>query len=255
MYVLMYHEVTKGIPEEIHGVSVERFAEQMRWLAESGYDVLTLDSWLAQSGHKDRRLWRNTVAITFDDGYLDNYENAWPILQQHNFSATIFLIAGLMGQTSRWRPGALRESRLLSWQQARELADHEVALGGHTLTHPNLTALAAAEVEHELTQSRDLLEQNLSRSIKTFSYPYSGVNPTVKTLVAQAGYKLACSCPTGYVGQAGVDLFDLQRITVLASDTLSDFQQKIQGTLRRHLRWQYMRFGTWRRHLLKRSLN
>ena len=255
MYILMYHEVTSERPHEIHGVAVNQFAEQLNWLKESGYTVTTLAALLNQPGRVERHLWRNTVALTFDDGYVDNYENAWPILRQHNFSATIFLIAGLMGQTSRWRPGALGQAPLLSWSQARDLAAQGLALGAHTLTHPNLTTLSAAQVEQELAQSRDLLEQNLSQPITTFSYPYSGLNATVKTLVAQAGYRMACSCPSGYIGQAGADLFDLQRITVLATDTLSDFQQKIQGTLRRRLRWHYFRFGAWRRQLLQRSLN
>src|SRR5579859_1596063 len=113
MRILMYHEVTEHEPEEIHAVSTAAFSAQMRWLRQAGYEAVSLPDCLAAGGRRPLT-HANPIVITFDDGYRNNYTNAWPILAEHGFVGTIFLVTGRMGQTSAWRPGALGRAPLLA---------------------------------------------------------------------------------------------------------------------------------------------
>ena len=250
MRILMYHEVTKQEPAEIHAVSKAAFGAQMRWLQQAGYQTVALADWLAAAGGGRRRLTGKPIIITFDDGYRDNHTNAWPILAEYGFTATIFLVTGRMGQTSDWRPGALGRAPLLTWAQARELAGAGLRFGSHTVNHVDLNAAPATVVEQELRASRSDIQQALGVAVDHLAYPYSRFNAQVKDLARQAGYRTACSCPTGYVSSANRDPYDLRRITVLAADQLSDFAAKVRGDWRRRLDWYRRVFGQWRRRRL-----
>lgn len=251
MHILMYHEVVEGEPQEIHAVSVRQFAEQMRWLRQSGYKVVSLEDWLASRVGLGPVLPAKSIAITFDDGYRDNYDTAWPILLEYGFRATVFLTVALLGQTSRWREGSLALAPLLTWEQVREMQRQGIRFGSHTLTHADLTVLPYSAVKKELQESRQLIEQELGTPIRTFAYPSSRENARVRQLVQEIGYDLACTYQPGYVGAAGKDAYRLQRIGILATDTIDDFAQKVNGTVQRRVAWYVRllrsRFGLWRR--------
>lgn len=247
MRILMYHEVTRGQPQEIHAVSQDQFSAQMRWLHESGFATVGLDDWPDGPSGAGPRVTARSVAITFDDGYRDNYANAWPILVEQGLRATVFLVAGRLGQTSVWRPGALGQAPLMGWSEVREMAEAGICFGSHTISHADLTALDSDAVTQEITGARERIEQALGRPVESISYPYSRLTPTVKRLVQQAGYRVACSCPTGYVGDANRDPYDLRRITVLATDQLTDFAEKVRGDWQQKLSWYRRQLGAWRR--------
>jgi peptidoglycan/xylan/chitin deacetylase (PgdA/CDA1 family) len=170
-------------------------------------------------------------------------------------SATIFLVAGLVGQTSTWRPGQDGLAPLLSWNQIGEMAGAGITFGAHTMTHIDLANADLAALQRELKGSRLLIEKALNRPVKIMTYPFSRFTPSVKIAVRRAGYQIACSCPTGYVGPANDDAYDLRRITVLAGDRLNDFGAKVNGSLRRHLAWYRRKLAQWRRQLLMQMFN
>jgi len=248
MRILLYHEVVEGEPHEIHAVSARRFAAQMAWLRQAGYRVMALEDWPAAD---EGVSWpRNAVALTFDDGYRDNYSAAWPVLQEHEFPATIFLVTGSVGGTSGWREGALGRAPLLTWTQVREMARSGVAFGAHTVTHPRLTSLDLESAGRELADSRDQIEQRLGRPVLSIAYPYSQLDPQIKALAGRCGYRLGCTYRPGYVGSAGRDALALERIAILATDTLDDFQGKVRGGLRWRAAWHRRSLGTWVRRTL-----
>ena len=249
MRILMYHEITDERPEEMHAVSKAEFSNQMRWLRQSGYHTVQLADWLAQRSGAGPRLDANSVVITFDDGYLDNYTNAWPILAENGLGGAIFLVAGRMGLTSNWRPGAFGQTPLLSWAAAREMALDGISFGSHTLSHADLSTLAPSAAARELHDARQQIEQALGQPVLNLAYPYGRFTPAIKDIVRRAGYRAACSCPTGYVGATNADPYDLRRITVLAGDQLSDFVAKVQGDWRQRLQWYRRVLGVWRRQL------
>lgn len=234
MRILMYHQVVEGRPPNIHAVSAAEFARQIKWLREAGYRSINLDDYWSALG-KDRH---RTVAITFDDGYRDFLTVALPILREHGFVATAFLIAGMMGKCRDWPDGADASCPpFLTWAQAREAGRDNVRFGSHSMTHPDLTTISAAMLEAELSESRRLIEQESGMPMIAFAYPYGRENARVRRLVRETGYRLACTGPVGHAGAPGNDIFQLKRVTVLATDALDDFAQKVQGNLRRRFTW------------------
>jgi peptidoglycan/xylan/chitin deacetylase (PgdA/CDA1 family) len=118
----------------------------------------------------------------------------------------------------------------LSWAEARERAEAGIGFGSHTLSHADLASLDRSGVERELRESRSSIEQALGRPVKSLAYPYSRFTSAVQAMVRQAGYQVACSCPTGYVGPTNADLYDLRRITLTATDRQADFVAKVRGS-------------------------
>lgn len=234
MHILMYHQIVPGRPPNVHAVNAGEFARQLRWLRQAGYRPLYPEDGLPGAGRAPGR----TVAVTFDDGYRDFQETALPILREHGFVATVFLLAGLMGGCRNWIDGDDASCPpFLTWAEARQAAPHGVRFGSHTLSHPDLTALAPAEVERELIESRRLIEDQTGQPVAAFSYPFGRQSPRIRGLVRDCGYRLACAGPVGYAGAAGGDPYCLNRITVLATDTLDDFARKVRGGLPRRLAW------------------
>jgi peptidoglycan/xylan/chitin deacetylase (PgdA/CDA1 family) len=222
--ILTYHEVSPRPHRSFRRYSVtpSQFARQMRWLALAGYESIDMDALfgarLGQGG-----LPKRPVVITFDDGFQGCVEHAVPVLRAHGFTAVFFLVAGLMGQTSRWMlpdPGV--ELALMSWATARWLVAEGFQCGAHTMTHPRLPALEAGRLRAELEDGRSRLEQELSRPVLHLAYPYGAYDPTVRELVAEAGYTTACSTRAG-LSPADDDLLAIHRITIHGHDSLLDF--------------------------------
>jgi peptidoglycan/xylan/chitin deacetylase (PgdA/CDA1 family) len=136
----------------------------------------------------------NAVVLTFDDGYLGVLEHALPILSANGFTATVFLVSGLVGlkaAAARARnPDFDRE--LLGWSQAAELVQAGWEIGSHSVGHPDLTRLDPAACERELRDSKTELEQRLQQPVYSLAYPYGGVSPRVRALTARY-YRFACT--------------------------------------------------------------
>jgi peptidoglycan/xylan/chitin deacetylase (PgdA/CDA1 family) len=238
MRILMYHEVSQEDPADILAVRRDSFYEQIAWLKINGYQVTALSDLLSdkQSG-LIKATGRKSIALTFDDGYLDTYTTAWPVLREHDISASIFLVSGRVGKTSAWREGSLANTALMSWDNVREMAASGIQFGSHTVTHPHLNKLEARDIELEVQDSRCQIEEQLEQDITQFSYPYGSTTPSVNYALRKAGYTHACTYRDHYVGGAGHNLLALQRIIVLSTDTLEDFATKVRGNLRLRLRW------------------
>lgn len=155
--VLNYHKI-----DTLHhslSLSPQEFEDQIRYLHESGYTGITPDQLMAH--HKyGRGLPEKPVLITFDDGYADNYTNAFPILKKYGFTATIFLVTGKMG----------RDPNFLSWEQAREMQQAGFVFGSHTVNHVVLTEMATEAALAELTGSAQDMERELGVRPKYFAY-------------------------------------------------------------------------------------
>lgn len=236
MRILMYHQVVEGTPPNIHAVSAAVFRSQMHWLHASGYRSVLLED--GRQSLTDHARDDKAVAITFDDGYLDCLTVALPILREVGFNATVYLIAGLIGKTRTWDDGD-DHSRppFLSWEQAREGADYGLRFGAHTMTHPNLTTLTPTQIEWELGECRKVIEDKLGGAVTSLSYPYGAHSPLVRRLAAKSGYELACACRPHYVGDPGTAPYSLQRLSMLATDTLPDFISKLEASWQRRMEW------------------
>ena len=225
--ILMYHRVD-NVPGDRLAVSPAAFRAQMDWLRRKQIRVVDLNT-LIDSLHNPHAP-ANQVAITFDDGYLDNYEHAWPTLRSFGFTATIFVSAGLIG-TKRVIPaersGAV-PAPLLSWEQVRELSENHIEIGSHAMTHTRLTRMPLVKVREEVTDSKKILEDRLGRPVEWFCYPSGAFSVEVVKLVQLAGYAGACSVRPG-ANTRQTNRFALRRTEVSAEDTLWTFQKKMAG--------------------------
>jgi peptidoglycan/xylan/chitin deacetylase (PgdA/CDA1 family) len=227
--VLMYHEVSPSPHPAFrrYTVTVRAFTRQMRWLAAFGYQPIDMDLLvLARQGRAT--LPKRPVVITFDDGFQGCADHAIPVLRAHGFTAVFYLVAGLMGTTSRWLgPELGMELALMSWDTVRSLAGEGFQCGAHSLTHPRLAGLEAASLRTELVDARRCLEDELHRPVVHLAYPYGAFDQVVQAAAAEAGYVTACSTRPGRSG-ADDDLLALHRVTVYGHDSLLDFACRLR---------------------------
>jgi peptidoglycan/xylan/chitin deacetylase (PgdA/CDA1 family)/glycosyltransferase involved in cell wall biosynthesis len=229
--VVMYHKIVDVPPEgSRHGTWVmkERFAAQLASLARRGYSTITFRDYAACLDGA-RALPRRPIVLTFDDGYADNYTNAFPLLRKHGMTAVIFLIADRNITTNLWdAAGGEPQVPLLESDQIREMGDYGIEFGSHTLSHPRLTDLAPGALAEELEGSRRAIEERFGRPVLSLCYPYGAVDAAVKEATERAGYRFGIASDSGPL-RIGADIFEIRRAQVFPRTTLQGFVRKTSG--------------------------
>ena len=215
--ILMYHQLARRPDSGFRGYSLtpKAFERQMRWLATAGYRTITLDDLLA---HRNGRgpVPSKPVIITFDDGFLGPVEWAVPLLRSLGFTATFFVVAGLVGESSRWLQAEMGvDFPLMGWAALRRLRDDGFQVGSHTMSHPRLAELEEAECRAELVESKRLIEDRLDVEVRHLAYPYGSFDADVVQMAADAGYASACTVRAG-LSEAGEANHMLSRVWVPA---------------------------------------
>jgi len=226
--VFMYHHVNpnKG---DLVTVTPDVFEGQMRCLHDGGYRSLTPDDLLAVLRGKD--VPKRSVAITFDDGWLDNYLFAFPVLKKYGIRATVFLVTGrvdgaspgggamgMIAPTHRESKELVRSGEprrvVLNWDQVREMASSGIVeFFSHTKTHARCDTLSAEGLESELRGSREAIEEKTGRPCRYLCWPYGRTSPAAVEAAKRAGYRSAFTTRHGVV-RSGSDPFDIPRIVV-----------------------------------------
>lgn len=198
--IICYHCVKDEAFPHLRPVKVADFENQMRYLSNV-YNPIPLER-MAQHIQNGTSLPSKAIAVTFDDGYRDNYENAFPILKNYNIPATVFLTTGFIGtgEIPRWDKEYYKNDKalMLSWEQVQEMSDNGIFFGSHTVTHPFLTRISRKQAQKEIRQSMDIIEQQIGKPITTFAYPSGNFNSEIKEIVKDAGYTAAVSTIPGY---------------------------------------------------------
>jgi len=180
---VVYHTISTPevpLPADID-ISPQRFEEHLRWLAKRRERVVTLRDTLSAPKNK------SLIAITFDDGYLDNLTVALPLLEKYDLPMTLFMAAGFVG----------KEGYLTS-DDLKFLAAHPlVTIGSHTFHHRHLTELSEEEARFELLESKKLLEEITEKTIDLLAYPYGDCNTAIERLSERCGYRAAWSVWNG----------------------------------------------------------
>ena len=215
--VLNYHKI-----DNMHislSVKPEDFERQMKYLTEHNFHSITPQE-LYAALVDGAELPENPVLITFDDGYMDNYTNAYPILKKYGLKATIFVITGFLDRT---QPG------YFTWGQAAEMeASGLINIESHTVTHTSLTDLTEEQVKMELERSKNDIERRLGKQVDFLAYPTGTYNLHIAALVKEAGYKGAFTVKYGNVDRAS-NVFAIERVPVFHTEnTYRSFLERLQ---------------------------
>ncbi|MFA6130143.1 MAG: polysaccharide deacetylase family protein [Candidatus Omnitrophota bacterium] len=221
--VLMYHSVNPKSDPVMYRLIVnpEIFVRQMQFLKSHHYNVVSLET-VGRLIQEKKKIPYKTVAITFDDGFKDNYIYAYPVLKKLGFPATIFAIYDEVG-----RPQGDR----LSWDEIKEMQESGlISIGSHTLGPVPLVDIESeAELRRQIIDSKKMFEDKLKVPVDTFCYVGGMFTPHIKELVKQAGYKYAVTVALGR-NYPNDDVYAIKRIRISSvSDNFLDFWVRICG--------------------------
>lgn len=232
--ILMYHSISDDPQADVSPyykttTSPKAFENQLQLLNAAGYKSVRLDQ-AARILKAGRALPDRTVVITFDDGFRDFYDLAFPLLKRHGHTATMFLPTAFIGSSRR--PFKGREC--LVWDEVRELHAAGIEFGSHTINHPKLYELPWREIEAELAVSKDRIERELDEPVASFSYPFAFPQQDQRFTAKFTGLlETFCyeTCATTIIGRAraGDSPFCLKRLPVNTCDDQALFSAKLNG--------------------------
>jgi peptidoglycan/xylan/chitin deacetylase (PgdA/CDA1 family) len=216
--VILYHDV-QAVPHrglERWTTSPEEFREHVDVIAASGRIPLTISE-LAECLRGERRLEREAVVVSFDDGYTSTYEAVLELLRR-GIGASVYITTGTIGSEG-----------MLAASQIRELAGLEgVEVGAHSVSHPHLDELAGDALEQEIMGSKQMLEAVLDEAIASFAYPHGSHDRRSRAAVIDAGYRSAAGIKNA-ISHLNDDPFAIARWTVTADTSGEQIARVLRG--------------------------
>ena len=209
--VLMYHSISNKKGSKLF-MPVEKFRQQMKYLKDNGYATLTAEEALAhfKSGLP---IPERSVLITFDDGYSDNYTNAFPILKEYGFKATVFVITAAIDN----------DPNKLTSQQVKEMAENGISIESHTVNHDDLSKLTYEKQLFTLESSKKQIESLTGKNVCCLAYPFGKYNQMTVKALQEAGYQMAFTIRPGFAYKSQ-GILKLSRIRIDGPDKLYIFQ-------------------------------
>ena len=183
--ILQYHHVSETLPRST-SLSESEFSAHLRFLKDNNYNVVPLHQ-IVEAIQKQQPLADNTVAITFDDGYVNNFTQAAPIIKQFNFPYTIFVNPQLIDE---------KKSYVMTWEQLRKLAKEGAFIANHSAKHDYLhqrlenesLAQWRARIKQDLTHSEQRIKEEIGHNFKYLAYPYGEFNSELQNLIKEIGF-------------------------------------------------------------------
>jgi len=201
--ILLYHRV--GIELDDLTISVKHFQQDMKLLSFAGYNAISLEQVKQHLQGNSSSLPHKPIVITFDDGYLDNYTNAFPILQKYSMLASFHIITGMVGNNDR-----------LAVSHIREMQRAGMDFGSHTVTHRSLAELSPHEVAIELKKSKFDLEQIVGKTVDFIAYPCGSYKAETLNIAREIGYLGGFSVQDGFAEFSNP--LTIRRIPIFHSD-------------------------------------
>lgn len=196
--ILGYHRVLPSGGADTPTLTPESFRRQAEIIA-ARWRPISLAT-LVDSLEGKCRLKPRSVVVTFDDGTDDTFHHAYPILARLRVPATVFLIAGSIGQPD-----------YLNWEQIKQMSGEGFTFGSHGLTHDYLPSLPLEQARRSLAEARKLLKKN-GLAADLLSYPAGGFTPDIQGIAREEGYRAACTTNRG-LRRLPIDRWALRRVT------------------------------------------
>ena len=215
--ILAYHNILpmtriESIYNKNYVLEDVKFEQQMKYLRDHGYSCIDITD-IKNCLDSSFRLPAKPVMITFDDGCLDNYQIAFPILKKYNLKATFFVATGSVGQKG-----------YLTWDQIIEMSSSGMGIHSHTHSHANLSILQESQIQEELTMSKKLIEEKIKRTVDMLALPHGrGDNKTVRDIALAAGYLFACNSNWGDNSHIDRNTFYLERFAINVNCSMEQF--------------------------------
>ena len=209
--IILYHRIDTSPINSRYYVPPEKFEAQMKLLHDWGYTSITA-TMLIEAITKGAELPPRPFLLTIDDGNLDNYTNAFPIMQKYGFTGTLYLVGNYVGADG-----------YMSVEQVLEMHNAGWEVGSHSLNHLDLTKIGSDRARDEVIRSKKVLEEMLGIPVLTFAYPFGALNKAAMDYVRTAGY-IGAMGASGYTPAQGTwNLYYLQRVEIKGSEDAKTF--------------------------------
>lgn len=215
--ILYYHSVYDNAKKDEVVIDPNKFREQMKYLKDNGYITLTLKE-VYNYIKNNEKVPEKSVAITFDDGWVDNYDNAFPVLKEFGFKATIFTITDLIDTHHLY----------LKSDQIKEMSDYGIDFGSHTLNHDKLDEIKSEDRKLNLNKSKEKLEKITQKEVISIAYPFGSYDEEVIKDTKSLGYKLGFTINSGWANGES-NLFEIQRVYVNGNASMDVFKERINN--------------------------
>ena len=209
--ILLYHRIDYSETDSRYYVTPEKFEAQMKLLRDWEYTSITTEM-LVSAITEGTELPPRPVLITIDDGNLDNYTNAFPIMQKYGFTGVLYLVYNYVGT-----------EKYMNTDQVLDMVSAGWEVGSHSMNHFDLKTLSPQQQRTEIVESRKLLEKLLGVPVQTFAYPFGSRNAASFDYVHFAKY-IAAMGAEGFTADQGLgNLFYLQRSEIKGTEDAKTF--------------------------------
>lgn len=214
--VLYYHSVDENAANEVT-ITPEKLKEQLNYINNNNYVTVTMTE-LYDHIENNKPIPEKSILITFDDGYMNNYTEAFPMLKELNMTATIFCVGN-----------SLDGSYYLSEEAIKEMSDYGIDIESHTVNHLHLDTMSYDEQLLELKNSKNILEKITGKEVLSLAYPFGDYNDDTIKAAKDAGYKMGFTTKLGLSDRAD-DIYKLDRIYISSSYDMNTFKNLLKNT-------------------------
>ena len=214
--VLYYHSVDENAANEVT-ITPEKLKEQLDYINDNNYVTITMTE-LYDHIENNKPIPEKSIIITFDDGYMNNYTEAFPMLKELNMTATIFCVGN-----------SLDGSYYLSEEAIKEMSDYGIDIESHTVNHVHLDTMSYDEQLLELKNSKNILEKITGKEVLSLAYPFGDYNDNTIKAAKDAGYKIGFTTKLGLSDRTD-DIYKLDRIYISSSYDMNTFKNLLKNT-------------------------